>query len=236
MRTISDLAPRTACPPVDTLAILLPGAYDTPDDFLREGFVIAVRERQLPVDLQLVDAHLGYYGDRSVIDRLRQDVVLPARQAGYRRIWLVGISLGGFGALAYAMDHSSEVDGLFLLAPYLGTRGIQKEIAASGDLLRWQPGAAATDEDERRLWLWLAQRATGSTAAQPPMWQGYGRDDRFAPAHRLLATALPAAHSQELPGGHDWTVWRALWDAFLDRGIIAAATAGTPTAPPCGAP
>lgn len=236
MRTVSDLAPRTAGAPADTLAILLPGAYDTPGDFLREGFVAAVRERRLPVDLQLVDAHLGYYGDRSVIDRLRQDVVLPARQAGYRQIWLVGISLGGLGALTYAMDYGSEVDGLFLLAPYLGTRGVQKEIAASGGLLRWQPGAAATDEDERRLWLWLAQRANGSGAAQPPIWQGYGRDDRFAPAHRLLATALPAAHSQDLPGGHDWTAWRALWDAFLDRGIIAATAAGTPSTPPGGTP
>lgn len=229
MRTISDLAPRPASHPADTLAVLLPGAYDTPEDFLREGFVTALRERQLPIDLQLVDAHLGYYGERSVIERLRQEVVLPARQAGYRRIWLVGISLGGFGALAYAMDHGNEVDGLFLLAPYLGTRGIQKEIAASGGLLRWQPGPAATDEDERRLWLWLAQRASSNSEVPPPIWQGYGCEDRFAPAHRLLATALPATHTQELPGGHDWTAWRALWEAFLDRGILAA-PAGGPSA------
>lgn len=236
IRTVSDRAPRTADCPTDTLAILLPGAYDAPEDFLREGFVTAVRERQLPLDLQLVDAHLGYYGDRSVIERLRRDVVLPARQAGYRRIWLVGISLGGFGALAYAMDHGSDIEGLFLLAPYLGTRGVQKEIDASGGLLRWQPGAAATDEDERRLWLWLAQRAKNQGAAQPPIWMSYGRDDRFAPAHRLLATALPAAHSRELPGGHDWTAWRALWDAFLDRGVITATATGTPPAPHCGTP
>jgi len=237
LRTVSDLAPRAGGAPADTLAILLPGAYDAPEDFLREGFVAAVRERRLPVDLQLVDAHLGYYGDRSVIDRLRQDIVLPARQAGYRRIWLVGISLGGFGALAYAMDHGNEVDGLFLLAPYLGTRGVQKEIAASGGLLRWHPGVAGgDDDDERRLWHWLAQRANGSAAGRPPIWQGYGRDDRFAPGHRLLATALPTDNSQELPGGHDWTAWRALWDAFLERGIIASTAAGTPSAPPCGTP
>jgi pimeloyl-ACP methyl ester carboxylesterase len=232
LRTIRDLAPRGAGTPADSLAVLLPGAYDTPEDLLREGFVSAVRERQVPVDLQLVDAHLAYYGDRTVVDRLRQDIVLPARQAGYRQIWLVGISLGGMGALAYAMDHGSEVDGLFLLAPYLGTRGVQKEIAAAGGLRRWQPDATAgDDEDERRLWRWLAGRANASGEAQPPIWQGYGRDDRFAPAHRLLATALPAAHSQELPGSHDWTAWRALWAAFLERGILAAPAAAPSTTP-----
>lgn len=46
---------------------------------MREGFVRAVRERQLGVDMVLVDAHLGYYSDRSMIDRLQSDIVAPAR-------------------------------------------------------------------------------------------------------------------------------------------------------------
>jgi hypothetical protein len=53
---------------------------------------------------------------------------------------------------------------------------------------------------------------------------GYGRDDRFADAHRLLATQLPAAQVFDTPGGHDWPVWRA----------AVAAVAGARAAGTCG--
>jgi hypothetical protein len=42
-------------------------------------------------DLVAVDAHLGYYYKRTIIDRLREDVLVPAKVQGYRRIVVVGI-------------------------------------------------------------------------------------------------------------------------------------------------
>ena len=52
----------------ETLLVLLPGAYDTPQDFVREGSVQAVRERGLPHDLLLPDAHIGYYNGRLIVE------------------------------------------------------------------------------------------------------------------------------------------------------------------------
>ena len=79
----------------ETLLVLLPGAYDTPQDFERQGFVSAVRDRQLPVVLLLLDAHTGYYTSQQIVDRLLHEVVQPARAPGHTRIWQVGIATGG---------------------------------------------------------------------------------------------------------------------------------------------
>src|SRR5712672_3477612 len=53
-------------------------------------------------DIVVADLHFGYYLRQTAIERLREDVILPARTRGYQCISLVGISLGGFGALYYA--------------------------------------------------------------------------------------------------------------------------------------
>src|SRR4030095_13806393 len=83
----------------DTLLMFLPGAFLKPEEFEREGFVQAVRERALAADALLVDADVSYYYDQTFIERLNEDVIRPQRARGYESIWLVGISIGGFGAL-----------------------------------------------------------------------------------------------------------------------------------------
>jgi len=59
--------------------------------FAAEGFVAAVRSRGLPYDMASPAAHFGYYRDRTLEERLRSDVSLPAKARGYERIWLVGV-------------------------------------------------------------------------------------------------------------------------------------------------
>ena len=54
------LEPASCATRPDTLLVVLPGAYSVPEEFVREGFVVAVRERQLALDVWLPDAHLGY--------------------------------------------------------------------------------------------------------------------------------------------------------------------------------
>jgi len=61
---------------------------------------------------------LAHVGDRSALERLRSDVVLPARAGGVS-IWLGGISLGGLFALDYVPRTPAKLDGLCLFAPYL---------------------------------------------------------------------------------------------------------------------
>ena len=75
-----------------------------------------LRESGARVDSIAVDAHLGYYFQRTVIARLQADVLQPARQQGYRRIVLVGVSLGGLGALLCERDLPGSVDALVLAA------------------------------------------------------------------------------------------------------------------------
>jgi len=62
---------------------------------------------------------------------------------------------------------------------------------------------------------------------------GFGSEDRFADGHRMLAAALPPEMVQVVPGGHDWPVWRQLWDNFLDTRLGAlrsSAPGGRPSA------
>src|SRR6187401_1605289 len=66
-----------ACP-AQAVVVLLPGIYMRPDEFVVEGFVDAVRQRRLAVDVAVAYAHRGYYDEGSVLRRLRDDVVLPA--------------------------------------------------------------------------------------------------------------------------------------------------------------
>jgi pimeloyl-ACP methyl ester carboxylesterase len=197
-----------------TRIVLLPGAYHALGEFIAAGFDQALRERELAVELILAAPELAHLNDRSWLSQLRTEVIAPARARGGGELWLGGISLGGYMALRFAAEGADELDGLCLLAPYLGSRIVAAEIAAHGNLASWEPGALADDDDDRRIWR-LVQRLPTMLAA-PRVFLGYGREDRFADTQRLLSGALPAACTSVIPGGHDWPVWRALWDRFLD--------------------
>lgn len=73
-----------------TLIVFLPGAQEVPQDIVREGFVDQVRARGIDADVVVADAHLGYFYGGVFEQRLREDVVQPARAQGYRSVWLAG--------------------------------------------------------------------------------------------------------------------------------------------------
>jgi pimeloyl-ACP methyl ester carboxylesterase len=184
-----------------TQMIWLPGAYDGAQSFLREGFADAVADRRARLDLVFVDLEMTHLDDREPLEKLRSEIVLPARSAGVS-VWLAGISLGGLAALDYASAHAGEIDGLCLLAPYLGNRMLIDEIAA---------GALAQAGEEHRIWRYIKTRSEPS-----PLYLGYGREDRFARGHALMAAALPEQCVDVIEGGHDWRTWFRLWERFLD--------------------
>ena len=197
--------------------VLIPGAFQAPGDFRTAGFLAAVRERHLDIDIVLVAPQLAHVTDRSALAQLHTEVVLPARLSGHVAVWFAGISWGGFLALLYAADHPTELDGLCLLAPYLGNRMINTEISRFQSLANWNAGSVdAHDElaEERRVWRYVANHAP---YPPPVRYLGFGRSDRFATAQRLLASLLPPETVDVIEGGHDWPVWRQLWGRFLDR-------------------
>ena len=218
----------------DELFIFLPGISDVLEDYETGGFIEAVLQSGAPADMIVVDAHFGYYLRQIVIERLRTDVIAPARaKGGYRKIWLVGISLGGFGALLYAREHPADIDGLVLLAPFLGHAQNIARIGATGDLRQWQPANAPADtEHEQALWIWLREYA-GSTQTRPGIYLGYGERDKFAAANRLLANVLPRERVFTAAGAHDWRTWRRLWQMFLVSRLREAQRGGEtgPTVP-----
>jgi pimeloyl-ACP methyl ester carboxylesterase len=205
-RILRETNPGTAA---GTLMIWLPGAYHSAQHFLDAGFPEAVRERRIALDLMFVDLKMQHLNDRDALRRLRSEIVLPAIASGVS-VWLAGISLGGMIALDLASSHPDELDGLCLLAPYLGNRMLLKEIAAAG-LDAWEPGELAETDPERRIWRHL--KAGGDSR---PVYLGYGQEDRFSAAHRLLARLLPAEAVNVVGGGHDWRTWTRLWESFLD--------------------
>jgi pimeloyl-ACP methyl ester carboxylesterase len=214
MRVILDCAKDGAIAP--TRVLLLPAAYTSIDDFQRVGFISSVRARALPVDLVFVELKLQHLTDRSILRRLRHEVVLPARAAGCRCIWLGGISLGGFVATAYAERYPHEIDGLCLLAPYLGNHIVISEIERAQGVRDWNPGAVADDDDERRIWRFIKQQ----DARALPVHLGFGQQDRFADGQRLMAAALAAESVDVVPGGHEWPTWLRLWESFLAKRLL----------------
>lgn len=213
MRILHDFAMHGQRAP--SLAVLLPGALQQPEEFVSAGFVDAVRRRKLPLDLTLLDPGLQFIGeaaDGTALRRIHDGVMQPARREHYEQIWLVGISIGGFMTIAYAERYPGLATGLCLLAPYPGNRIVTNEIAAAGGLLTWQPENLEPDDAERRVWHWMKAPPAGMQ-----IHLGYGRDDRFATGHRLMAEALAQDCVDTTAGGHTWPVWLQLWENFLDR-------------------
>jgi len=203
-----------------TLVIFLPGKSSRSGDFERKRFIGMARESGVDADLMEADLHLGYYRDGTFSKRLWEDVVAPARASGHRRIWIVGISLGGSGALAFAREHPDVLAGLVLLSPYLGPPEMAEMIRARGGLGKWIPeksGAAGSFEGFfEEIWIFL-KRVSSTGGQSPALFLGYGRDEGMTPSLDLLAESLPAGHVARVPGGHRWKTWQALWAELLSR-------------------
>ncbi len=193
-----------------TLIILLPGATYLPEDFISQGFVQAVRERNLDMDLMLVELQFEQIADQTVLRDLNRVVVIPA-MSQYQTIWLAGISIGGYIAMAHAHCYPGQVHGLFLMAPYPGNRMTTGEISNAGGLHAWQPGDIAEDDVERGNWAWLKQ------SQQVEIHLGYGSEDRFADGIALMEQVIPATQVDKIQGDHTWPVWQQLWFNFLDK-------------------
>lgn len=220
MQALYEMAPQQGAGRI--MLVMLPGAKALPQDLVQYGFVRALRERSLLIDVVAVEAHLGYYLEHSLSRHLAHDIIAPARARNYRRIWFMGISLGGMGALNYTREHPADIEGVIMLAPFLGTRGAIAEVVRAGGLARWHPGAIQPDDDEHLLLAWIKAYQPGS-AALPRIYLGYGADDRYAAASGMLAERLPATQVVTIPGGHDWATWIHLWQLLLDQDLFSGA-------------
>jgi pimeloyl-ACP methyl ester carboxylesterase len=195
------------------LFIFLPGRGDRGGDFARRGFVDLAQGQISGLDCVAVDATIGYYLDGSVADRLQREIIEPARGLGYREIWLVGVSMGGLGAFFHERTYPGQVNGLILLAPYVGDDPkLFAEIDAAGGPVSWassQPVDTAQGNKakyQRELWRFLGRLRMDRN---PPLqvWMAYGDTDRLLPGIERLIGLLQAGCAFRLKGGHTWDVW-----------------------------
>jgi len=211
--------PRAAC-----LMVFLPGGGDSARSFEQHGFVQEVLRRDYSIDMVAADATLGYYTRGIFPERLARDVVRRRVLRGYKELWLVGPSMGGFGSLLYSRKApQGEVSGVFALAPFLGAKpAIFDQIKRDGGLAAWHapaPRPVRERDFEWELWRWLQARASNREPG-PELYLGYGNEDRLAREGSLLAAALPQERVFTGPGGHNWRTWRRLFSEFLDRGPL----------------
>lgn len=215
MRTIVNSAQPGTRPPV--VLAMLSATFSQPEDFLREGFAEELRARGIAAELVMAELRAAWVADGSIVGRIEEAIVGPAHARGVGRIWLGGISLGALAALGYAARHGEALEGVALISPYPATREVLQEVDAAGGLERWQPRIPEGGDVEREAWRFLARRPAGA----PSVHCYFASGDRFAAGQRRMADTLPASAVRELPGGHDWPAWRALWAAFLaDRGAM----------------
>ena len=209
-----------ASQPAEGLIVLLPGYADLPERYEQQGFVDMIRAAQPGFDVIAADAHYGYYRDRTLVERLHDDLIGPVLDR-YERVWFVGISMGGFGAPIYAIDHPEKIEGMILLAPFMGYAEVIGEIKDAGGLAAWTPPDLASIEDEERrkfyeVWSWFRCYTT-ETEHRPRLFLGYGTEDDLEVPNGILAAELPPERVMTLPGGHKWTVWQPLFAELVHR-------------------
>ena len=192
--------------------MLLPGKGDAGESYSENGVVERLQASAPTLEVVTVDAHFGYYRERNLLPRLDEDVLSSRRAGGIESIWLVGTSMGGIGSLLMAQEHPELVDGIVLVAPYLGRKDTLKSVADAGGLASWQPPEDQSEWDVS-LWAWLKGYTTGE--ARPAIYLAYGEQDGGAEAHALIADVLPEGHVFTMQGGHGWKVWNPLWDEML---------------------
>jgi pimeloyl-ACP methyl ester carboxylesterase len=217
MSDAAGLRYASALPPeARVLLVMLPGVGIEAADFAAHGLVTMARQGMPALDVIALRPELDLYLDGGIGQILHDTVIAPALASGIRRIWLLGLSLGGMGALLYASAYPEVVEGLVLLAPFIGTQGTVAELTAAGSLDGWTADGSAVTAPERRLLVWL-QGHLRQGAQTPRLFLGYGGRDRFAAGHRLLAARLPPSQVVMVDGGHDWAAWTEAWRAILDR-------------------
>ena len=198
------------------LLILLRGLGGSPEDFYKQGLIQEIRARQLPFDILVPDAHFGYYQSRTLEERLKADLIQPALEKGYQKIWLAGFSMGGLGSLFYLRSYKEDIDGVMLISPFMGWSGILNQISASGGVQNWTPDEKS-DDWQQLIWAWVKAYAEDPDA-YPPIFLGYGQNDGMTgegPA--LLAGCLPEERVFSVPGRHDYATFKTIWKIHLDR-------------------
>lgn len=221
--------------PATRLFVVLPGRADDLGRLRRSGVAEAIQSTWPDTDVVFAELTLDYYLKSNAPRRLHDEVIAPLRARGYREVWLAGASLGGLGSLVYDRTYPRDIDGMVLLAPYLGDAPIIDEVIAQGGVASWRPTTTAStpsqDGWQRDLWRHV-QAWSRDPVRTRNVWLAYGDEDKLREAQPLLEPLMPPGHVLVRPGGHTWAVWTpALREILLAQAQASAAGTTLPDAP-----
>jgi enterochelin esterase-like enzyme len=212
--------------PDRVLVLLLPPITGDGSHYEQYGFIEAVREKGFETDLKILDVNPILYLQGRISEVVKTELVDPAKAAGYNKILLVGISLGGHGALLYATKYPHDVDGVVVLAPFLGGLFIDDVIKDAGGLDKWENCPRIEWDYACDMWK-LLKDYLATQENRDKIIIGYGLEDGFAKSNKLLADQLPATNVFAKPGGHDWVTWKSLWIDVLNYFHTSCSASGS---------
>ena len=195
------------------LIILLSGRGAAKSYFSDHQWIKIARNYGSKVDYIAPYAHLGYYKTQSLLPRLNEDVIKPAKKLGYKTISIVGISLGSFGLLLYSERFPTDLDRLY--SPYLGKTVVQLEIHQAGSLDNWQIKPENNGDSSYILWQQI-KKISQDPVLKKKIFLGYGKQDKHK-GQTLLASAIPAKQVITIPGGHRDKIFVRLWEKMFER-------------------
>jgi S-formylglutathione hydrolase FrmB len=117
------------------------------------------------------------------------------------RMFLAGLSMGGFGALRLGMKYSSQVAGI----------SAHSSVTDVSQLTRFIPYPAETFLHAGEADVSLLYWAKKNRDSLPPLRFDCGTNDPLIEENRALHRALAELNIphqyEEFPGGHDWPYW-----------------------------
>lgn len=196
------------------LVVFLVGIGDKASAFERSGFFDKIQSFKF--DSIVVDSHFGYYKEHSISQRIYEDILKPNREK-YSKITILGISLGGYGAIKTASDYPEFVDNIILIAPFLGSKNSATKLAEIESLKTWHKIDDSNLGYFEDSWQLLHKIII---VQKTPIFLAFGESDKFALQSNQLAIYLDKNNVLRVKGGHNWRTWRNVWNKILNLKLI----------------
>ena len=200
----------------DRLIIFLPGLLDSASTFEEKEFFSLARKAGIKADMVAMGIHFGHLMENKMVERIELDVYLDAIKKGYKNIWLVGVSIGGLNSLLFYRKHAKGLCGVVALAPYVAGGVLFEELQKDG-VDNWEPKEVYDmmlfEKKLQFLWAWLQQQKSDNNLKS--VYLGYGKQDRFIEAIKLLESILDKNNIIAIEGKHDWVTGKKVWQQQL---------------------
>jgi pimeloyl-ACP methyl ester carboxylesterase len=193
------------------LVLLLPGRLSRPEEFVQFGIVDLIQQERPLARIVAPDLHLGYYM-RGLADAcLHEEIIGPAKKQGLR-VTIIGVSMGGLGALTYSLRFPAEVDEMFLLSPFVGEKELLAEIEQAGGLEKWESEVGtprSKTEALQKMWIEIKRQWLSRSGPPFPIALAVGKSDRLLASNQFFARSiLKPDQLIEIEGEHDWACWK----------------------------